>query len=177
MGELLTGDSAGRQELAPPGAANGSTMPYFEVRMPQKSWEVVVARALLTIGRSPASDIFLDDPAVSRRHAYVERRGDDFFVVDLRSTNGTWIGHERVTEHALWPGDVIRIGKAHLAFRHAPVSQDLTIVGTSIGPAQPSPLEIKIDKSKRDTQVEEIAESAPFKELQARARQLRRSRH
>ncbi len=51
------------------------------------------------IGRGPDMDIQIIDGEVSRRHAMLEVRGEDGHLVDLGSTNGTFVGGERV-EHA-----------------------------------------------------------------------------
>ena len=52
----------------------------------------------LRIGRSPASDILLDDPSVSRRHAVVMHRGGRTVLLDDRSLNGIFVNGERVGE-------------------------------------------------------------------------------
>lgn len=65
----------------------------------------------LTIGRIPDNDVVLDDDAVSRRHAQVERRGESWFIVDVGSRNGTLHNEaELAREAALAHGDRIKIG-------------------------------------------------------------------
>lgn len=63
----------------------------------------------LTIGRSSDCDIELSHDAVSRQHARLERRGDDWFLVDCGSVNGVRVNGKRVQEARLEPGDVIEI--------------------------------------------------------------------
>lgn len=75
-----------------------------------------LTKAVVTIGRGADVDIRIDDPGVSRNHAAFHL-GDPCSVVDLASTNGTWIGAERVSEHALADGDEIRVGGTTLVFR------------------------------------------------------------
>ena len=65
----------------------------------------------LTIGRSPASDVPLDDGFVSSTHARVFPRGQYFCVEDLGSTNGTFVNEKRVTEAQLRPDARLRIGE------------------------------------------------------------------
>jgi hypothetical protein len=65
----------------------------------------------VTIGRSPASDLPLDDGFVSSTHARVFPRGQYFFVEDLGSTNGTFVNEKRVTEAQLRPDARLRIGE------------------------------------------------------------------
>lgn len=71
---------------------------------------------VLTIGRSPHSDIFLDDVTVSRHHARVIRDEDGFLVEDLNSLNGTYVNRKRIERHRLTEGDELQIGKFKLAF-------------------------------------------------------------
>jgi pSer/pThr/pTyr-binding forkhead associated (FHA) protein len=64
------------------------------------------------IGRSSASDIRLDDPTVSRRHAVVVRTpGDELSALDDRSTNGIAVNGEPVDWTPLADGDELRIGR------------------------------------------------------------------
>lgn len=71
---------------------------------------------VLTIGRSPHSDVFLDDVTVSRHHARVIRDEGGFLVEDLNSLNGTYVNRKRIERHRLFDGDELQIGKFKLAF-------------------------------------------------------------
>lgn len=62
------------------------------------------------IGRRPTSDLVLNFEGVSRRHAQIVYRGDDYVLEDLGSANGTTVGGERITRHVLRDGDIIRFG-------------------------------------------------------------------
>ena len=64
----------------------------------------------LTVGRHDECDICLDDQSVSRRHATVEPEADGFCVVDLQSTNGTFVNDQPVSRKLLEDGDYLRIG-------------------------------------------------------------------
>ena len=75
-----------------------------------------LTKATVTIGRGADVDIRIDDPGVSRNHASFHL-GDPCSVVDLASTNGTWIGTQRISEAALSDGDEIRVGSTTLVFR------------------------------------------------------------
>jgi FHA domain len=68
------------------------------------------------IGRRPGSDIVVDNMAVSGEHANIFTIGDDSFIQDLGSTNGTFVNNKRVTKHHLKHGDVITIGKHTLNY-------------------------------------------------------------
>ncbi len=52
--------------------------------------------ASLTVGRSPDSALVLDDGYTSARHARFFNNAGDWFIEDLNSTNGTWVGNERI---------------------------------------------------------------------------------
>jgi hypothetical protein len=71
---------------------------------------------VLTIGRSPHSDLFLDDVTVSRHHARVLHDEAGFLVEDLNSLNGTYVNRKRIERHQLFDGDELQIGKFKLAF-------------------------------------------------------------
>jgi hypothetical protein len=70
----------------------------------------------MTVGRRPESDIFLDDITVSRDHALLVRRGDDWYLDDCGSLNGTYVNRQRVDSHRLDDGDELQVGKYKLAF-------------------------------------------------------------
>jgi FHA domain/zinc-ribbon domain len=70
----------------------------------------------MTVGRRPDSDIFLDDVTVSRDHAVIVARGDEHYLDDLGSLNGTYVNRRRIESHRLSDGDELQIGKYKLAF-------------------------------------------------------------
>jgi len=71
----------------------------------------------VTVGRSPDNDLVLDDSAVSRHHAILERIGSGWFVRDLNSSNGTDINGQRlIGERALHNGDELLLGRTRLVF-------------------------------------------------------------
>ncbi len=71
---------------------------------------------LVTAGRNPESDIFLDDVTVSRKHAEFHRAGKAFSVVDSGSLNGTYVNGELAERTDLVNGDSVQIGKYRLLF-------------------------------------------------------------
>jgi FHA domain/zinc-ribbon domain len=70
----------------------------------------------LTVGRRPDSDVFLDDVTVSRDHAIIVHRGNDYFLDDCGSLNGTYVNRRRIESHRLSDGDELQVGKYKLAF-------------------------------------------------------------
>jgi pSer/pThr/pTyr-binding forkhead associated (FHA) protein len=68
------------------------------------------------IGRSRECDVRVDDANVSRRHAEIRKDGDDYWVADLGSTNGTELNGRRVERSRLADGDRISVGSSDLRF-------------------------------------------------------------
>jgi hypothetical protein len=70
----------------------------------------------MKIGRKPGCDVHLDNLAVSGEHANIFTIGEDSFIQDLNSTNGTFISNKRITKHHLRNGDTVVIGKYSLIY-------------------------------------------------------------
>lgn len=81
-----------------------------------KGSRYLIAQERVSVGRSPESEIFLDDVTVSRSHALIERTGAGFLLTDLGSLNGTYINNQSLKSTPLKCGDEIQIGKFHLIF-------------------------------------------------------------
>jgi pSer/pThr/pTyr-binding forkhead associated (FHA) protein len=71
---------------------------------------------VVSAGRHPESEIFLDDVTVSRRHAEFRRSGATFTVSDVGSLNGTYVNRDRIDEVSLQDGDEVQIGKYRLVY-------------------------------------------------------------
>ena len=80
----------------------------------------------LTIGRSATSQTKLVDPHVSRAHCEIRWEAGQALLVDCKSAAGTFVNGQRVENHKLKPGDVIRIGDTQLRF-DIDVSADQTL--------------------------------------------------
>ena len=80
--------------------------------------EFELETAEVTIGRSGQNDVALEgDEFASARHVRIEPRADGIWVLDLGSTNGTFVNGERLEEpRRLDPGDVVRVGETDLRF-------------------------------------------------------------
>jgi FHA domain len=71
----------------------------------------------LSIGRSPATDIQIDDPFASGRHARIYERDGAYFVEDVGSTNGTYLNGRKLDGlRPLAPDDSIRIGDTEFRY-------------------------------------------------------------
>lgn len=86
-------------------------MPYKLVRAEGGESYDLRTGALLVVGRGLGADIPLSDPTISRRHASLERAGEQVTVRDLGSSNGTFVNGSRVEAGVLAPGDTVTFGK------------------------------------------------------------------
>src|ERR1700693_3913311 len=64
----------------------------------------------LRLGRDPDCDIVIQDPSVSRRHASVRPEDDGYYVIDLQSTNGTFVNDTLASPCKLKDGDYLHVG-------------------------------------------------------------------
>ena len=72
----------------------------------------------ILIGRADDSTLVLDDDYASTRHARIAQQGDDWYVEDLGSTNGTYLDRAKVTGPTRVPlGVPVRIGKTVIELR------------------------------------------------------------
>jgi hypothetical protein len=75
-----------------------------------------VDRERMSIGRRPDAEVFLDDVTVSRDHALLIRRGEQWYLDDCGSLNGTYVNRSRIESQRLQEGDEVQIGKYKLTF-------------------------------------------------------------
>jgi hypothetical protein len=141
---------------------------------PVKSWKFT-DREMLTIGRNSDRDVEISDPYVSRNHAELHYFGDHWLLVS-QGRNGVVIGNQMVKETSVTGSVVFRLGS------NGPTLKFETVVARNDNPptlcfdtALASPVELfQVDQSKVTKEVSEITEGNYFRELQERAKQLRR---
>jgi pSer/pThr/pTyr-binding forkhead associated (FHA) protein len=85
-------------------------------RGPNKGARFLLDSDLISIGRHPNADIFLDDVTVSRRHSEISRAGSVFTIKDLTSLNGTYFEGKRVETAELFNGAEVQVGKYHFTY-------------------------------------------------------------
>lgn len=73
--------------------------------------------ALIGIGRASDNDVIVDDPMVSRHHCQLKLQHGAYSFTDLGSRNGSTVNGQPVTQVALGPGDIIRIGDTEIEFQ------------------------------------------------------------
>jgi DnaJ-domain-containing protein 1 len=78
--------------------------------LPPKGEPVAVAKTPALVGREAGADLVVAHSSVSRRHALIERSGDEWQVADQKSANGTWIDGQRVIRAVLKAGQSLRFG-------------------------------------------------------------------
>jgi signal transduction histidine kinase len=93
-------------------------MPHFVVRTGEQADSVfLLAGDVTTLGRNAGNDVVLSDNTVSRFHAKVIRREDQYYVCDLGSTHGTFVNDARGAEESpLNDNDLVRLGGTELLF-------------------------------------------------------------
>lgn len=72
-----------------------------------------------TVGRAPRADFILDVALVSRLHCRLSASEDGLEVVDLSSTNGTFVNDQRIERALLGSGDRLRVGRVELTIGRA----------------------------------------------------------
>ncbi|NLC77413.1 MAG: FHA domain-containing protein [Clostridia bacterium] len=79
----------------------------------------------ISIGRSPQNDVIIDVPYVSARHAQLEKRGEELWIQDLNSTNGTVVnGHRIRGERQISCQDSVSIGGVFLGVERGELDAD-----------------------------------------------------
>ena len=76
----------------------------------------VLANEALTLGRGSENNVVLENDSVSRRHCKIEKGNRHWWVLDMESTNGTYVNDELVKEYQLRRGDQIKVGDTILKF-------------------------------------------------------------
>src|ERR1022692_3349114 len=104
--------------------------------------EIPLKQATLSIGRTAANDLPIDNLAVSGHHAKIYLEADKFVLEDLNSLNGTFVNNQRIRKSFLKNGDEVLIGKH-------------TLVYMDEGGAPPPPPELAADRTMPMAKMEE----------------------
>jgi ABC-type multidrug transport system ATPase subunit len=110
--------------------------PQVSSARPKEAGRVVPEHVLhpmgrqMTIGRGPDNDVVVNDLLVSRSHAAIKRISSNTFeVVDLGSTNGTFVNGQRVSSRSLNEGDIISLGRHVFRLSSAGLSESAELDG------------------------------------------------
>ena len=97
------------------GSSNGASRLVAKMNGSVSS-SVKLTEGRILIGRAALCDISVPSPTVSRHHAMVVKTDKGVGLVDLGSTNGTFVDGKRVSQHLLENGDAIRVGDCTITF-------------------------------------------------------------
>lgn len=88
----------------------------IEGKMLHQQW--TMEKDNIIIGRDDVSDIVIPERKISRKHVRIQRQGNDFFIHDLGSSNGTWLNGKKIEGiNSLFDGDEINLaGETSLRF-------------------------------------------------------------
>ena len=89
---------------------------YVDLGVPR----ITDVRSDLSIGRTEGNDLVLNHPSVSRKHARIEGRGTEWWIVDLKSTNGVKVNGNLITDSRISAGDKVLIGSVQLDIKAMP---------------------------------------------------------
>lgn len=105
--------------------------------------EVQLTKDRTTLGRRPYNDIVIDNLAVSGEHAVLQMTGNEVYMEDLNSTNGTYVNGKAVKKQLLQNNDTVEIGKYKIKYVNeaAAATFDKTMVmkAGSVGMVPPAP--------------------------------------
>ena len=110
--------AAEKQSRKPVKTPRGTPSKVVVVDGPGSGSSAALDNGPVLIGRGADAAIRLDDDYVSTRHARIGASGTTFYVEDLGSTNGTYIGSQRITQAtAIQLGSRVRVGKTTLELK------------------------------------------------------------
>lgn len=78
--------------------------------------KMTLSKDVTKLGKRETNDLIISDKTVSREHLEIKYQADSFVLIDLGSTNGTYLNGNRVKEAYLSPGDLIKIGNTTIEF-------------------------------------------------------------
>lgn len=92
-------------------------MAYVVIYTPTSPAQKMKLQGPTVVGRALGCGLWIADRKLSRQHCRIEPRGQQWFIVDLNSSNGTRLQGHRIRERALVEGDTIEVGNARIVFR------------------------------------------------------------
>jgi pSer/pThr/pTyr-binding forkhead associated (FHA) protein len=105
--------------------------------------EVQLTKDRTTLGRRPYNDIVIDNLAVSGEHAVLQMTGNEVYLEDLNSTNGTYVNGKAVKKQLLQNNDTVEIGKYKIKYINevaGPTFEKTMILKAGAVPPMPAPV-------------------------------------
>ena len=102
------------------GDPSGASLTGVNGDFKDRRFDVPTGRS--TVGRSSTNNIVVDSDTVSLVHARILQKGDEWWILNLLSTNGTYVNDRKITDSQLHDGDRIHFGDAEFVF-HIPQRQ------------------------------------------------------
>ena len=116
-GERITSKALEEGDLVQFGACDSYLLLFRDSRpREQKLSEIELNQPVIRLGRNPSNAILLEHPTVSAFHAEIHRRNGNFELIDLESSNGTFVNGVRIQHKPLQPRDRISLGAMHFIF-------------------------------------------------------------
>src|SRR6478752_394876 len=103
--------------------------------------EVQLTKDRTTLGRRPYNDIVIDNLAVSGEHAVLQMTGNEVYLEDLNSTNGSYVNGRAVKKQLLQNSDTVEIGKYKIKYINevaGPTFEKTMIVKPGVVPLSPA---------------------------------------
>ncbi len=102
-----------------PAKENLDTRPHFVSISPAGEERIayILNESEVTVGRTLNNGFVIEHPSVSKRHARLVTEDDVYALLDLGSSNGTFVNGKRITETKLEDGCEVRFGRAHFVYR------------------------------------------------------------
>lgn len=98
-------------------SAEGTGQPaLIGISKPFSGKRYMLTETRYQVGRTHDSDIRLNEPSVSSTHAKIVYSGEQWKVINLLSSNGTYVNGDKVSESDVYPGDRIRFGGVEFMF-------------------------------------------------------------
>lgn len=98
------------------GGPSGASLIGVNGSCENRCFEIPIGRS--TVGRSSTNDIVVDSDSVSLVHARILQKDDEWWVLNLLSTNGTYVNDRKVTDSRIHDGDRLHFGDAEFIFRN-----------------------------------------------------------
>jgi len=135
LGATVEVDTVDEKDVSPSAAAAASGGPRYLVEFTegvQKGETFDIGTETITMGRHPSNTVVLKDESASAYHAEISKEPIGYVVVDLGSTNGTFVNGEKIVKTPLSSGKSMKIGQTVMVFKNVGAPAEDEIFGTVV---------------------------------------------